>query len=79
MNKSIVKLSLISTLILAANNAVALPEDGDNKKEAQMLEEAMVIEAIDPATGLVIYVHCPTLPDCGDDYPPMAELDQDQQ
>ena len=81
MNNSLVKLSLISTLMLAANNVMALPNDSDSdsKKEEQMLEEAMLIEAIDPASGLVIYIDCPSVPNCGSDYPPMAELDQDQQ
>ena len=76
MNKSIVKLSLISTLMLAANSAIALPNDSEKEKKA---EEEMLIQTIDPDTGLVIYARCPTLPNCGSDLPPIAELDQDQQ
>ena len=83
MNKSLVKLSLISTLMLAANNVMALPNsttnDIDNKEEAQTLEEEMLIQTIDPETGLIIYSRCPTLPRCDGYEPSMAELDQDQQ
>ena len=80
MNKSLVKLSLISTLMLAANSAVALPNDStsDIKEEAQTLEEEMLIQSIDPDTGLIIYIFCPTVPICDDDSS-MAELDHNLQ
>ena len=81
MNNSLVKLSLISILMLAANNVMALPNDSnsDNEQEAQTLEEAMLIESIDPNTGLMIYVDCPAVPECDDDNPPMAELEHNRQ
>lgn len=79
MKKSLAKLTFISTLMLAANNALALPNDNNDKdEEVQIAEEAMLIQVIDPVTGLIIYARCPTLPDCDDDYQSMAELDQDE-
>lgn len=79
MKQSLAKLTLISTLMLAANSAVALPNDNNDKDEEIQIAEEMLIQAIDPETGLVIYIFCPTLPDCDDDYQSMAELDQDEQ